>query len=102
MDSPTIPEERDTGLEPATFGLGTARALAGIIRKKGDFGQLRTVCLDMLIASATGDERRTLDALARMRAAMVDALDVTGAIAVAGELLASEREREGTHASSAA
>jgi hypothetical protein len=63
---------------------------------------LKTVCLDMLISVATGDERRALDALARLRAAVVDALDVTAGIALAGELLASEEERKGARATSAA
>jgi hypothetical protein len=85
--------ERDTRFELATFGLGKARAIAGIVGKNGVSGQLRTVCLEMLIAVSTGNEPRTREALAALRAALVDALDVTAAVALAGELLATDDGR---------
>lgn len=93
-NSPVIPE-RDTSFEPATFGLGRTRAIAETLRKNGDFGQLKTVCLEMLIAVSTGNELRTREALSSLRAALIAALDVTAAVAIAGEILATERDRAG-------
>lgn len=52
--------------------------------------QLKITCLALLTAAALRDDAGAFLALEGMRAALAAALDVTSAIAIAGELLATD------------